>query len=698
MKKILLIIFLNIGLFFNLFAQTTSENLQKYWYYRERLKNFVLVSSNYNEPGTNIPAFRINKDKDLISWDDGNGALNQYISMLATEYKLLKIYGQDYSQTTKELYYALKSFERLDVTAEYYYRTNHTQYSSDLNGFFIREDITKEFWNKYGKDGTNPYFKQKNVVRKLDVDSIYNYDYENSEDNCWHLLESFSLVNALVENEMVNGVLIDFKQIVKDNVNRIISSMIHHNPINTIAWEITPPSQIKYDLEYLWYILNPVTNELVNLGNGTDGTMLYASYGFAQVGNKIVESDKFTPPYYSNPIFKNMLCAPLPELYLSLDVYHRVIPIILTAYVDVELSLRGSNYKEGVFDFVTDPPIYKTLKTWSLNLADIGIDDYELRSLCATGNIKDANGLNPYKVLIKKQNENTIYKYEHLPLIWSIVNNSYSYISSDDRTFIFELLNEAPACGPYFFESGDDGGLWSCGSRLIWPENQNGGDKPGEYNGLDYMLLHNLYWLSTISQYPQNINYNPLTYQSNSIVAINQITCSESIDLNDNSIEFFAGNSIKLLPGFKVEGSSNENFIAKIDDGVVAKFKKLPLTGYNSCNDFIDILDTKGYKSTNKINYKTSEDIDLNKNDEKIFISDIKIYPNPIDENLNIESNNNICIKRVEIYNNTNLILTKEYKSIDRITINISEFETGIYFVKIFDENNKIYIKKIIKI
>src|SRR5664279_3274695 len=84
------------------------QNLNKYWDYRERLKRFVYVSSNFNETGTNIPAECISDDESTISWDDGNGSFNHYISMLATEYRLLKNGKQDYSKTICELYYALK--------------------------------------------------------------------------------------------------------------------------------------------------------------------------------------------------------------------------------------------------------------------------------------------------------------------------------------------------------------------------------------------------------------------------------------------------------------------------------------------------------------------------------------------------------------------------------------------------------------
>jgi hypothetical protein len=80
MKKIILTII--IGYLFGnaLYSQDNSQNLKKYWFYRERLKKFVFVSPNFDEAGTNIPAEKISEDKNTISWGDGNGAFNQYIS------------------------------------------------------------------------------------------------------------------------------------------------------------------------------------------------------------------------------------------------------------------------------------------------------------------------------------------------------------------------------------------------------------------------------------------------------------------------------------------------------------------------------------------------------------------------------------------------------------------------------------------
>ena len=106
MKKIITFL-LFVAVFINLSAQYTNEqnNLKKYWYYRKRLKeNFIFISP-YNLPGSNIPLDCIQPKTKMIngsvvpeeikwiSWDDCNGALPHYIMVLATEFKLLKMYN-----------------------------------------------------------------------------------------------------------------------------------------------------------------------------------------------------------------------------------------------------------------------------------------------------------------------------------------------------------------------------------------------------------------------------------------------------------------------------------------------------------------------------------------------------------------------------------------------------------------------------
>lgn len=127
-------------------------NLQKYWKYRERLKNFVVVGDPYLCQGCSSPANK--KSSEFISWNDATDHFGYYIGMLATEYYLLKNSGniQRLQDTKKELFYALSKFNVLDCWAEPYwslYYDNHTvDYPfecSPLNGFFIRDDIPSNF-------------------------------------------------------------------------------------------------------------------------------------------------------------------------------------------------------------------------------------------------------------------------------------------------------------------------------------------------------------------------------------------------------------------------------------------------------------------------------------------------------------------------------------------------------------------------
>jgi hypothetical protein len=477
----------------SIFSQDIPTNLKKYWYYRENLKNYVYLSPNYNEAGTNIPAERISPDSAELHWDDGNGAFNQYISVLATEYRLLKDAGKDYSQTTKELFYALKSFERLDITAESKYRQDRSQLPGDLNGFFIRNDADDAFWNKYKKDGTHPYFKQ-NIIFAGD-------QQQNSLDNCIHYLESFALVKALVDNELVDGTEINFKQIAKDNTRRIIQNMQHkENPVPIID---NPLFRKVYG--YTWYLKNPVTGELVpqRYGSGLDGTMIYASYGFTKAANRILDEKVFEEMKFGYEAARFMLNRPITEYKIEYQILQKrgIFPIPVS-YKKHKFYLTSPDNNFLVYQYGWLPTI--SVKKYSdSKVCNIGQDDYKMRSLCSTGNIKIVKKRTPYQVLIKKQNESTVFKYEHFPLIWCVVNNKFNEIADADREYIKKLLDAASlSTPPYKIKENNTlkyGSFeWSSSSRLIWPENlgERTDNFLGYYNGLDYMLLHNLFWLT----------------------------------------------------------------------------------------------------------------------------------------------------------------------------------------------------------
>lgn len=147
-----------------LMAQTPQANLEKYWIYRERLKNYV-VSGECQ--GCGLPAISRqgarSSDPDILSFNDETTMLGIYIGMLACEYKLLHDAGDPFlPQTQNDLHAALQAFNRLDNTAEawkrvtngntgpvltngYIYSAGFNPQSGDLNGFFIRDDVSSDF-------------------------------------------------------------------------------------------------------------------------------------------------------------------------------------------------------------------------------------------------------------------------------------------------------------------------------------------------------------------------------------------------------------------------------------------------------------------------------------------------------------------------------------------------------------------------
>ena len=158
MKKItlLFLIFIKISL-----GQSTDseKNLQKYWKYRERLKNFVVVGDCQ---GCSIPStirgiagdidFTAEKpwegdsdsepggpeDGGELDYGDATILWGHYLAFLATEYELMNRNGitAHLYETKREIYYALEALNRLDIKAEYWWRYYYKEDCSSLPSFF----------------------------------------------------------------------------------------------------------------------------------------------------------------------------------------------------------------------------------------------------------------------------------------------------------------------------------------------------------------------------------------------------------------------------------------------------------------------------------------------------------------------------------------------------------------------------------
>ncbi len=145
------------------FAQSDFDDLKKYWHYRDRLLGndgmggFIDLGLGQ---GQSIPATGRNIDCDCIAdwhlinsrtprhegngimkWGDATVHLGYYLAMLAMEYRNLKDVRASTRLVEKELYFALKAYERLDSLAEV-----TLGLEAELNGFFLRDDVPVDFY------------------------------------------------------------------------------------------------------------------------------------------------------------------------------------------------------------------------------------------------------------------------------------------------------------------------------------------------------------------------------------------------------------------------------------------------------------------------------------------------------------------------------------------------------------------------
>lgn len=100
--------------------------------------------------------------------------------------------------------------------------------------------------------------------------------------------------------------------------------------------------------------------------------------------------------------------------------------------------------------------------------------------------------------------------YEHYLLLYLVLQQEKYDLEKYDKKYT-GLLDEAPFKGPYNFgyPASSSSYEWSSDQRFIHPERRGPYVKrysffPGEYNGLDYMLLFNLYCLTKEGNYLKN--------------------------------------------------------------------------------------------------------------------------------------------------------------------------------------------------
>ncbi len=604
-------------------TQQNYDNLYKYWYYRFRLKNDFLKVGNCQ--GCGIPASeRYNFKTNELNWGDSPSQLAYYIGVLATEYKLLRDNNLDLTQTGYELMLALKALKRIDYTAESYFGG-----SNNVNGFLLRDDVPCDFLQNnsahFNSECTEhvSYYKNNSALQTssdycngLKPPTPENPTPEKinefSQDHATQILFGLALVKGCINSS--------------DNYNGYYFLAEAQNlATKLVKWIQNAPG----GWNKRWIIENAVTGDPVDRGSKA-----YAmAFGFASAACFINGKGK--------------LCSDFHDIY----TYN---------------GAGGGFWLWKMYLFFGVPSINcSALFPKASSALNTCTDSYMPLTLAAIGNSSyTVTSIGP--LLGVPNTSNAMYKafvqdFQHLPLTWAFLygknlKNQLGQAGPLFQPYIEFLLNDAPCEGPWYYaDTATNNYLspsyeWSTKSRFLHPHKRGyypyTKKNPGEYNGLDYMLYHNLYYLNyggsnnlitpvnledriVRGVFPINLfgfqfgsKQRPALYE-----AINTITSDATLNPNAD-VTFKAGKEITLSSGFTATiGSEFHAFIESYSCFNTRRESNDSAKKYFNDYSYIGIHNHIGNVS-NVDSAKESQIVQ-----EQI---DISVFPNPTNNNYHI--------------------------------------------------------------
>jgi hypothetical protein len=312
-------------------AQLDSSDLnQKYWLYRERFKkDFIRVGEGRGKSIAMAGRAYNEQGKVIIYYGDNVTYHGWYLAALATEFAILKRDSLPTASLLKELYYAIEALNRLDSYAEIMYvDSTGKRGSPNLNGFFVRDDIDKNFRTEF--PGTDVVLSDYLLGESFGVGNAkYQADNEMSQDQAIHALFGLTLITHYVDDEAeTKG--IKLQAYARETALRIIRYIAQKN----------------------WIIYNPVTGKKVY--RGPDARLF--SYGFRKTAKKInggkIPIDLPKAKWYSAPALGLMSTGLTPVFF------NRTMVLILATTGNTWGPPRITNRFLGIQDIMWHKEIF----------------------------------------------------------------------------------------------------------------------------------------------------------------------------------------------------------------------------------------------------------------------------------------------------------------------------------------------------
>lgn len=570
-NKILLCILLFIVIVSNIqvtLSQTCTD-MMKYWYYRNRLKYFVVPGNKVGESqivctrnclAYDYPPYYEGQPYNNVDFGQHGKHNGLYIGVLATEYYLLYQNGQyeDANNTLLELYYSLNAVRTYwDSLAEPFYGS----YTASWDGFFIRGNVPCSFFDDVSDTGFTIYGDSHISLLNSNLSStdyFYGdpyYTFGNLTDGYYprghpsYITHRTSLYcNGGTTGGTPNGppdfthpesmsqdeaiiILLGCALAAKMTDDGITNG---NDSINSLAIVMT----------------DKIIKELLNIDYQSEGENYCRLYDPA--GNKIPGDAGGCTRGYSPGFLESGYQITGDSWYRSQAIWE-IFQIV--NQIGWQAAIRSAS----------DQDLTATL---------LALGSYSPGRIAGLTN--------------DKKNWDTFYL-----LLWEVLNNKTRNDNNQEQLLEKALtqLDAAPCSGPYCYKqdtrhyssiwphyltSIDSDGIYSSGGWATdyrWFKRGNDQDHgdwcTGNYNGLDYMLLYTLYHIMTKDYSPFFVNYNDkkltdTVSTSTNFVGYNSIYSTQVI--KEASVTYKAGDNIHLKAGFHAMAGSNFHaFIGEIN-------------------------------------------------------------------------------------------------------------------------------------
>lgn len=485
-----------LGVPFLAHAQTDQDLNDKYWAYRDRFKNnFTVIGS---DQGMSIPictrrvnwAHSMDQQNSAIYYSDATIYLGHYIQVLATEYKLLANAGQPTQSTLNELYYALRVIGRIDDPAEaYLYPLHNMEGSSTTNGLMMRDDVPTFFSELHFNDEYSAVFNADAHFTTVHSDYAELIVWNDQGTAGQHRLMNPNNVQSLDQLLDIFTALYLTWKLVPDVVIQPTSEdapmQLHSYLKNTVARFYSRLEEDNY------FILEEDNDDHVSRGaNCQPEAPMFHDITLEMVGGADEYID-FLEAFYgiSHEDAEDMAVDD------GIRVFGNLIPISHETIEGFWAISNNTNVPISNDGFCFEIPAFGNNGPWCFFEEPLNEDNIHIMLQAAT-----LAQLWSFDYI--KQNamlpENAFYWY---PMLYSVLHANAQPLSMD-QNFYRNFLASAPCLGPWADPndmSSQAANGWASQSLLFHPDNAElGPNDPsfrGEYNGLDYMLYHNLYSL-----------------------------------------------------------------------------------------------------------------------------------------------------------------------------------------------------------